>query len=282
MPPPASVAGGRQAARRRIAERSPGSASGAATYLNTGGVQPPLRRPDRWNLIADPDSRGPDAVWKRAARVIRPFAQARLTSKPPRAQLGDRTVGPRRQRRQQDDLAGMTLHQHLRDGGGHAEVAVDLKRRMRAEQVGVHTPPCVLMPSTGSRSVEVAEDAACAIAIRQTRPERRLPCHRPPGSFVAASLEREPGCLEPLRRVTRNCRPGCRPNKCDTCRCFGSTSGNGSAHSIRRPSGPTAASAVDRVAHLTHERIVDLQNRRCLEHVGEEIPDDFDPSSAPC
>jgi hypothetical protein len=30
--------GGRQAVRRRIAERSPGSASGGATYLNAGGM----------------------------------------------------------------------------------------------------------------------------------------------------------------------------------------------------------------------------------------------------
>ena len=75
-------------------------------------------------------------VDRRAGR--RPSRQAISTSKPPRARRPV-TCPParRRQRGQQVELAGMALQQHLGDAGRRAEVAVDLKRRVRVEQVGV-------------------------------------------------------------------------------------------------------------------------------------------------
>jgi hypothetical protein len=48
----------------------------------------------------------------------------------------DPSARPRlRQRRQQVDLAGVALRQHLDDAGGGAEVAVDLERRVGVEQL---------------------------------------------------------------------------------------------------------------------------------------------------
>ena len=57
-----------------------------------------------------------------------------------RSQAGDVTVRPRRRkRRQQANLSLVTLQQHLGDCRRAAEVAVDLKRRVRVEHVGVGT-----------------------------------------------------------------------------------------------------------------------------------------------
>ena len=73
------------------------------------------------------------------ARSSAPCFQVRPISNPPGAlRPGDLTVRPRRgQRRQQANLSLVALQQHLGDGRRAAEVAVDLKRRVRVEHVGI-------------------------------------------------------------------------------------------------------------------------------------------------
>ena len=57
-----------------------------------------------------------------------------------RSQTGDVTVRHAAgSAGKQPNLSLVTLQQHLGDGGGAAEVAVDLKRRVRVEHVGVGT-----------------------------------------------------------------------------------------------------------------------------------------------
>src|SRR5688500_4374336 len=82
------------------------------------------------------------------------------------AQTGDVTLGPgTRQCRQQPDLIFVlrrfeTLQEHFGDAAGAAEVAVDLKRRMRVEQVWI-----------GALGTEQQlENAVSALAVAQARP----------------------------------------------------------------------------------------------------------------
>src|SRR5688572_29277086 len=95
------------------------------------------------------------------------------------------------QRRKQVDLSGVALEEHLGDPRRRAEVAVDLKRRVRVEQVGVDTAAAGVVRGRAPRRLEqVGEDYERVVAVAHARPEVGLPRHRPAGRLVAADLHR--------------------------------------------------------------------------------------------
>ena len=98
-----------------------------------------------------------------------------------RSQAGDVTVRPRRgKRRQQANLSLVALQQHLGDCRRAAEVAVDLKRRVRVEHVGV-----------GALGAEQElQDVVRVVAVAEPRPEVDPPRGGPAGRLIAANLER--------------------------------------------------------------------------------------------
>src|SRR6185369_11274055 len=77
---------------------------------------------------------------------------------PARAQSTHLPARPRcRQRRQELQLAGVALHQHLDDPCRRAEVAVDLEGRMRIEEVRIDTPSAVLRARAAGEGEQVVE-----------------------------------------------------------------------------------------------------------------------------
>lgn len=71
------------------------------------------------------------------------------------------------------------LEEHLRNGRRASQVAVDLKRRMRIEQVGIRP----------LRTEERAQDLVRAVTVLQARPQVETPSDGPAGGEVAALLE---------------------------------------------------------------------------------------------
>ena len=109
---------------------------------------------------------------------------SRSTSKPPRRRMPrTRPLGHAdRQRRQQVDLAGVALRQHLDDAGGGAEVAVDLERRVGVEQVGVDAAPAAIVRRAGvDEGEQPRQQLERALAVEQARPlvDLPAPCSSP-------------------------------------------------------------------------------------------------------
>ena len=86
----------------------------------------------------------------------------------------------RRQRRQQPNLSIVFLQKHLDHARCAAEVAVDLKRRMRVEHVRIRP----------LRAEQELQDLVRMIAVTQACPEVDAPRRCPTGGLVAANLER--------------------------------------------------------------------------------------------
>ncbi len=82
--------------------------------------------------------------------------------------------------------AGMALQQHLRDARACAEIAVDLKRRMRVPQIRQRAVTQLLR----QHQVRV-------IAVKQARPEIDLPRFAPSSAAIAARAQRD----APLQRI---------------------------------------------------------------------------------
>ena len=104
----------------------------------------------------------------------------------PRAQAFHRALRPRRrQRRQQQNLAVLRLNQHFDDGCRRAEIAFDLERRMRVEQVRVGAARVVDLAAgaallSGARArlrEQAAQHPVRPLALQEPRPERHLPSH---------------------------------------------------------------------------------------------------------
>jgi len=62
----------------------------------------------------------------------------------------------------------VALEQHFGDGGGGGEVAVDLERRMRVEQVAVDAAPVVAARAGRHHGEQVVENAFGAFALEKT------------------------------------------------------------------------------------------------------------------
>ena len=84
----------------------------------------------------------------------------------------------------------MALQEHFRDAGRHTEVAVDLERRMRVEEVRI-----------GVELEEVLHDEEGVVAVLHPRPEIHFPAEAPAGGHVAALEQRRPGGFEQLGRA---------------------------------------------------------------------------------
>ena len=100
-----------------------------------------------------------------------------------------------RQRRQQIDLAGMTLQQALCDGSRAAEVAVDLERRMGVQQIRVGRPRQQLL-----------QILVCHPAVQESRPQIDDPCTAPARMTAAVDETADQcgtGSLAQFRRVIR-------------------------------------------------------------------------------
>ncbi len=76
----------------------------------------------------------------------------------------------------------MALHQHLGDGGGGSEVAVNLERWVGVEEVGQRFV-----------AQEVGEEFVGAVAIAETGPEVDFPGEGPAGGTVTADIQRLAG-----------------------------------------------------------------------------------------
>ena len=95
--------------------------------------------------------------------------------------------------------AAVGLHQHLRDAGGHAEVAVDLEGRVGVEQVGVDAAAArVARARRVDEPEQVADEAVRVVAVAEARPQVDLPGHRPAGAVVARAA---PASAAPPRRA---------------------------------------------------------------------------------
>src|SRR5690606_12857641 len=96
-----------------------------------------------------------------------------------RAQAGHRSARPgSRERRKQMDPLAVRLQEHLRYPGGPAEVAVDLKRRVRIEHVRIRT----------LRRQQHLQDRMRAIALREPGPHIDAPADSPTRRLVSANL----------------------------------------------------------------------------------------------
>src|SRR4051812_4809874 len=96
-------------------------------------------------------------------------------------------MGPRtRQRRQQRDLTVVTLHQHLRDRRGGAEVAVDLERRMGAEKIRIRAAAArVVCVALAGGTQLIQDQLERPLAVTKPRPPAGFPGAAPAGAFVA-------------------------------------------------------------------------------------------------
>ena len=137
------------------------------------------------------------------------------TSKPPRARSPwNRPSGQAFGSAGSSAICRVALQQHLGDPPS-AEVAVDLERRVRVEQVR-QASTCAAAPSR----------SRAPFAVFQARPEVDDPRAAPAGVSAAvrqAPLERLPGGRGQFRRAARrNLPPGCSAKSCDMWRCPGS------------------------------------------------------------
>ena len=94
------------------------------------------------------------------------------------------------------------LQQHFRDGSGNPEVAVDLERRVRVQQIGVN------------RLLEHGLNARpCRFPVAQPRKQARQPCVAPPGvpaavrDAVRQRFARRVKQRRPLRNRPRRIQP---------------------------------------------------------------------------
>lgn len=105
------------------------------------------------------------------------------------AQAGYRSIRPCvRQSRQEIDFPGMALQKHFRDAGGGAEVAVDLKGRMRVEEIGIKTAAGLAVDRRDGPDQPV-EQSAGAIPVTQPRPKIDFPREAPAGARVSAQFQ---------------------------------------------------------------------------------------------
>ena len=68
----------------------------------------------------------------------------------------------------------MTLQQHLGDAGGPAQIAIDLERRMGAEQVGIGAGTMGAIQLNG-RLQQLSQEMIRMVALTQARPETEFP-----------------------------------------------------------------------------------------------------------
>ena len=83
----------------------------------------------------------------------------------------------------------MALEEHLRDCGAASEVAVDLKRRVGAEEVGVGAAVVAVDGCGFDQLKQVAEEAQGVVPVAEAGLEVDFPCDGPAGAFVAAALQ---------------------------------------------------------------------------------------------
>ena len=94
-----------------------------------------------------------------------------------------------RQGGQEVDEALVALQEHLADAGRAAVVAVNLERRMGAEQVGEGAAAVCAGLGVHGGLEEAAEQLPGAVAVAQPCPEVHLPRPAPAGGLVAAAVE---------------------------------------------------------------------------------------------
>jgi hypothetical protein len=165
-------------------ERRPAPGPAAHAWASVG----PSRRTTRPGasatctaLVPSRTRRGPATSPASTTSCNAPELQDRSTRHLPRARSPDRPRRPgTRQRGQQQNVIVARLHQHFDDRAGAAEIAVDLKGRMRVEHVGVRPP----------RGEQEAQDTMRMLAVAQPCPQVSPPCRRPAGRLVAAHLQR--------------------------------------------------------------------------------------------
>ena len=84
----------------------------------------------------------------------------------------------------------VALQQHLGDAGERTEVAIDLERRMRIEQVQIGAPTALIVGLGAIHGRELlAHQAEGVIPIVQPRPTVDLPRFAPAGAFVSPQLQ---------------------------------------------------------------------------------------------
>ena len=147
------------------------------------------------------------------ADFSRPPSHSTSTSKAPRARRPlTRPVGQADgqggeeldDRRAAVGGAAVRLHEHLRDAGGHAEVAVDLERRVGVEEVGVDAAPArVVRARRVDEAEQVADQPVRPVPVAEASPQVHLPGHRPAGAVVAPQLERAAHRLRRARASPR-------------------------------------------------------------------------------
>ena len=87
----------------------------------------------------------------------------------------------------------MALHEHLVHAGDRTEVAVNLERRVRIEQVVVRL----------ARGKEHANHRVGMVAVVHAGPKVDFPSERPAGRIVTALFQRDAGALDQIRSFFR-------------------------------------------------------------------------------
>jgi len=86
------------------------------------------------------------------------------------------------------DFHFVALQQHLRDAGCAAEIAVNLERRVRVEQVWINASALPLFRTDGSD--QQFRNVVSVLGVLKPRPEIQTPTHAPTSGLVAANLQR--------------------------------------------------------------------------------------------
>lgn len=95
----------------------------------------------------------------------------------------------------------MRLEQHFGYAGRGGEIAVDLKGRVRVEQVRIDpSAEIVLRFVTPNKIQQVADEPERPVAFTESGPKRNFPAKAPSRSLVSSALERLPGSREQLWR----------------------------------------------------------------------------------
>ena len=89
---------------------------------------------------------------------------------------------------QQLDFPIMALQQHLGDASRAAEVAINLERRMGAEEVGIGACLMASVKMNG-RLEEVPQKTISMVTIVKTRPKADFPSPRPTCAFVTTAVQ---------------------------------------------------------------------------------------------
>ena len=90
-----------------------------------------------------------------------------------------------RQGRKQMDKAFMTLQQHFANSRRATIVAINLKRRMRTEQVGESAATMTSRRSIDSRMQQTLEEFPSTVSVTQTSPEVYLPSTAPTSTLIS-------------------------------------------------------------------------------------------------